>query len=275
MDTEKKNALLQAAQGFLTESRLLEAERYCLEALLIDNTDATALQLLGRCRYLFLLNPVTLGLMRLRALGFQPRTIADIGAYKGHWTEAALRVHALRHSRVLMLEAQTDRIPDLEAVKQAFPGTVDYRIALLGREAKEAVPFHLLETGSSVYKENTHFEGVVTHIPMTTLADVAAEAGFSGFDLIKMDVQGSEIDILSGSPEMVRKAEVIILEASLVNYNEGAPQFSEVVSFMDSIGFVVFDVLDMLRRGDRRMLYQCDLVFVRKDSPLRPSGMLY
>lgn len=275
MDTEKKNALLQAARGFLAENRLLEAEKHCFEALLIDSTDATALQFLGRCRYLSQLNPVTLALVRLWALGFQPRTIADIGAYKGLWTEAALRVHPLIHSRVLMLEAQTGCIPHLEAVKHAFPDTVDYRIALLGREPKDAVPFHLLETGSSVYKENTHFEGVVAHIPMTTLADVAAEAGFSGFDLIKMDVQGSEIDILSGSLEMAQQAEVIILEASLVNYNEGAPQFSEVVSFMDSIGYGLFDVLDMLRRGEWRMLYQCDLIFVRKDSKLRPSGRLF
>ena len=57
------------------------------------------------------------------------------------------------------------------------------------------------------------------------------------FDLIKLDTQGSEIDIIKGGFELCRKAKYMILETSLIEYNINSPNENQVNDFMKSIGF--------------------------------------
>ena len=56
-------------------------------------------------------------------------------------------------------------------------------------------------------------------------------------DLIKIDVQGAELDILRGGKECLANAKDVILEAQHVDYNIGAPKFEEVIDFMKENGF--------------------------------------
>jgi hypothetical protein len=62
---------------------------------------------------------------------------------------------------------------------------------------------------------------------------------------------------------------VVILEVSLLPYNEGAPLFGEVVAFMAKAGFAVYDFCGQHRRQSDHALFQTDVVFVRADSSLR------
>ena len=48
------------------------------------------------------------------------------------------------------------------------------------------------------------------------------------FDLVKLDTQGSEIDILNGGSHMIKNTTAIIVEVSHVEYNENAPLVDEV-----------------------------------------------
>jgi hypothetical protein len=56
-------------------------------------------------------------------------------------------------------------------------------------------------------------------------------------DLIKLDVQGAEIDILKGAKKCLLQCNDIILEAQHVDYNAGAPKDVEVFKFMETIGY--------------------------------------
>jgi hypothetical protein len=58
------------------------------------------------------------------------------------------------------------------------------------------------------------------------------------------------------------------LEVALLNYNEGAPQAAEVISFMDAQGFVMMDVAGFVR-PNRTDLVQIDIIFAKKTSHLR------
>ena len=50
--------------------------------------------------------------------------------------------------------------------------------------------------------------------------------------MIKLDVQGAEIDILQGLQDNLSLFEVVILEVSLRELNQGSPLFPEVCDFM-------------------------------------------
>lgn len=216
------------------------------------------------------------GLQRLKTLGFNPESILDIGAYEGGWTRVAKAVFP--QSRVLMIEAQTEKATVLDAVCKAFDGSVEYRIALLGRRNQEEATYYQMitpwgSTGSSLYEEQTAFERRVITLPMRRLDDLLAAHPNQRFPFIKLDVQGAEVEVLSGGLETLKATEMVLLEASFLEYNKGAPQFAEVVAFMNANGFVVFDILDCFR-AKQAVLFQSDILFVRKDSPLRPTGLV-
>ena len=103
---------------------------------------------------------------------------------------------------------------------------------------------------------------------MNTLDDLVAAEVKSPI-LLKLDVQGYELEVLRGAVKTLSEAEVVIIECSLIQYNEGAPLFAEVVSFMGERGFVVYDFCGQMRRANDGALFQMDVIFVRENSRLR------
>jgi hypothetical protein len=83
------------------------------------------------------------------------------------------------------------------------------------------------------------------------------------------NVQGFELEILKGGRKALGASEVVIMEASLLPYNEGAPLFADVVAFMHREGFSIYDFCGQNRRETDHALFQTDVVFARKESGLR------
>jgi FkbM family methyltransferase len=211
------------------------------------------------------------GLAVLRGRGFNPAAILDVGAYDGRWTMAVLRHFPA--ARVLMIEPQQGLRPALDAVCAQHPN-VAVRTALVGREDQAEVEFFQMETpygstGSSIYAEQTSFARRSVKMPLRRLDAVVAEAGGGPFPLVKLDVQGAELDVLAGAPEVVAQAELIVAELSVVDYNQGAPSAADVIAFLDARGFALFDLFPMARTPDGALL-QTDALFLRKDSACRP-----
>ena len=55
-----------------------------------------------------------------------------------------------------------------------------------------------------------------------------------------MVVQGSEVDILKGSKEVLQNCNHLILEIQFKDFSVGAPKLTEVEQYLNSIGFVLF-----------------------------------
>jgi len=56
-------------------------------------------------------------------------------------------------------------------------------------------------------------------------------------DLIKMDIQGAELDVLKGADLCLDYCTNLIIEAQHVDYNEGAPKIEELVEYLTTKGF--------------------------------------
>jgi FkbM family methyltransferase len=206
-------------------------------------------------------------LANLKSSGFAPRTVIDVGAWIGDWTE---HVHAIfPDASFLMVEANPGKRARLEKIAAQLGPSVHLRMALLGRESRDDVPFYAMEAGSSVLPENTGFERARLTLPMTTLDEVSGASTLEAPVLLKLDVQGYELEVLRGGPLTLARSEVVLLEVSLLEYNQGAPLMHEVVAFMNAAGFVPYDVCGQLRRETDAALCQIDLMFVRTDSALR------
>jgi FkbM family methyltransferase len=199
--------------------------------------------------------------------GVSPLTIVDIGANVGDWARMACSVFP--SSRILMFDGNPENDFALQnAVREIGIGS-KHSICLLGREKRDAVTFFQMGTGSSVLPELTAFERNPVSLPMNTLDNMFEETELRVPLLLKLDVQGFELEVLEGGRRTLSLADVVILESSLLQYNEGAPLFAEVVALMSNEGFVVFDFCGQNRRESDGVLFQTDIAFVRRQSPLR------
>lgn len=190
---------------------------------------------------------------------FQPHRVLDIGANVGQFLKAFRVVYP--YSYVFSIEASKDCEYALQSL------TDQYIIAMLAKDDSE-YSFYSRKgdptcTGNSIYKELTQFYSddqlEIIKQQGIKLDDLFTED--SEFDLIKIDTQGSELDIITGGLDLCKKAKGILLEVSLTQYNEGAPLYQEVIDYMSNIGFEVAEVLDEARNHGA---HQQDILFLNK-----------
>ncbi|HYW60275.1 MAG TPA: FkbM family methyltransferase [Xanthobacteraceae bacterium] len=201
-------------------------------------------------------------LLRLKSLGFAPVTIYDIGAYQGGWTRLAAEVFPA--AQFVLFEANADHAGELAASGHR------HVIAALGAEDAGARAFHVPRTGdvtgASLYVENTaHYAQPnlqVRELATARLDTLVARERLPPPELIKIDVQGAELDVLSGARETLRSASVLIVEVSLVDYNRSAPLIADALAAIDRDGFKCADLCQVHRTG-RHFVLQLDLLFVR------------
>lgn len=239
----------------------------------------------------------------LKSRGFYPSAVLDIGAHHGEWRDQAQAVWP--GTMILSIEANPGNDAELRTVLQPF----EYTIALLGSPAQAGelvsffVPRSFSNTGASMYptaadvlaaqsrNPSRPHSNIADHdeikLPVRTLDETIArhfgrwfavgEAEAPTFQLIKLDIQGAELDALSGAFQTLRSAAFVLLEISTRPAgwveNLGAPSFAQVIRFMADRGFDVIDVFE-LHFGERpeapnhcapRGLTQIDLLFQRSD----------
>lgn len=202
---------------------------------------------------------------RLRARGFIPGTIIDIGAHTGEWTKTIKTIFP--ETPVLMIEARQEAETDLAQVSGCYKD-VSYKMALLGASNRECVPFHVQGTGSSIYPERSDEPSSLRVIEMTTLDNVVGN--MRPPFLQKLDVQGAELDVLRGASRTLQNTEIIQLEVPLLSYNDGAPELGQIIIFMNERGFAPYEIAGLVRPFNSHLV-QIDMIFVRATSKLRPQ----
>ena len=81
----------------------------------------------------------------------------------------------------------------------------------------------------------------------------------------KLDVQGYEVEVLKGAKLALRSSEFVLIEMTLMPLNH-APILLEVMNYMDSVGFQLYDISALMRKPYDKALYQVDGLFVNKNS---------
>lgn len=202
----------------------------------------------------------------MRALGFRPTTIVDVGAYHGHWARSAKEIFP--EASILMIEAQESKERYLRELQGAHPNSMFYKLALLGAEDQVSMNFYEMETGSSVFYEQSNVDRLLVEKKMAALDSVLQEFGWDTVDLIKLDVQGYELEVLKGGAKALEGAGAVLLEVSILGFIKNAPLLHNVVEFMKERGFMAYDICSFIRRPLDNALCQTDLIFVKETSPL-------
>jgi len=204
---------------------------------------------------------------RLADQGYRPDLIVDVGAYEGHWSRLARRVFA--DSPILMVEPQEEKELQLRSVISDI-GNARLRQCALSAD-NEIHQFFVMETGSSLLSENSNVDREVRTLTTETL-DSLVDGTSNVF--LKVDVQGGELGVLAGGQQTLKACSLIQLEVALLPYNDGAPTFLQVLTYLDQHGFVPLDFAGFIR-PDGVNLVQVDILFAPRISKFRLTEFKY
>jgi FkbM family methyltransferase len=202
-----------------------------------------------------------MGLEKIKTY-FEPKSILDIGANVGQFYNEIKNIFP--NSYYYLIEGSESCEVVLETLN------VDYSICLLSDIEKE-VDFYIRKneprcTGNSIYRENTSFydddQIIIEKKQTKTLSNLLNN---QTFDLIKIDVQGSELDIINGGLDIIKRAKGILMEISLVEYNQNAPTKEFVYDYMDKLGFTPMEHIGNINHPLTYELIQQDILFLNKN----------
>lgn len=204
-------------------------------------------------------------LMTMRGLGFHPAVVIDVGAQTG--TEALWR--AFPFAKHLLIEPVAE---NKAALLQIATQLKDAEVLIAAADATSGEAFlhvspntrYATVSGSAEPKGNRQD---VRRISRIAVDDLCQRRSLSGPFLIKIDVDGKELDVLRGCGDTLEGTECAIVET--VFFGDGANSFHRVVEFMQDRGFVVYDIVEPVYRPLDLALWQVDTVFVKRDGPFR------
>jgi len=212
-------------------------------------------------------------LQLLKDLGYTPAGILDIGANVGRWTELVHDIYPT--TPILMVEGNTDHTDilnnKLKTINEKAPNS-SVSIELLSDSKKEVIFYKASEgstLGDSIYREKTsHYsnKNVIKETRITKTLDELTKNIDIIFDFIKLDVQGSEADVLKGGLNTISKANYLLIETQLMEYNANAPFIHEIISLANELDFRIADILQFHYLPDGR-LNEVDILFSKKDNP--------
>ncbi len=156
----------------------------------------------------------------------------------------------------------------LEAVRARFGITGRSHAAAVGRDPGEVTLHVQADSVNSSLLAHAHEpdrERIV--VPCVRLDD-EFPAGAPSRALLKVDTQGTELDVLRGATGLLPRCAGVLLEAAVLPSYSGATRLPDLLDFMEESGFVPFDVVDVLRTPPEQGagLRELDLLFAPAES---------
>ena len=195
-------------------------------------------------------------LLTAKRLGFEPSTVIDVGAALGTFD----LYETFPNARHLLIEPIAENEPYLAKICRKLK-SAEYIIAAATKESgiftlnvSPGLVHSSISEGVNADSQNPYLR----NIPAITLDGICRERNLPGPYLIKVDVDGQEVDVLAGATQILQHTEYVIVEVTLFN------QIYDVIHFMKSQGFVPYDIVDLGYRPIDAALWQVDMAFVKE-----------
>ena len=197
-------------------------------------------------------------LLNLVKKGVKIDVIYDIGAFRGEWSNL-LNKTSLKNKEFFLFEANEANREYLQKLD------FKYFIEVLSDKEKNVEFYSQVSTGDSYFVEQTNVynNDCKPKIKKTnTIDNVIKNNNLPLPNLIKIDTQGSELDILKGAKDSISSCSLIYLECPIIEYNLRSPNLDNYIQYLNSIGFVPYDICETHKIDN--ILIQIDILFIKK-----------
>jgi FkbM family methyltransferase len=205
----------------------------------------------------------------IKAQGFIPTTVVDIGVA----TDTNDLYQHFPNARYLFVEPLAEFEPSLQTLCQKYNG--NYILAAAGATDGELEIRVTPDLGGTSKFETLESQEGAYDMKPRTVPQFKLDSLWEGFELtgpalLKIDVQGAELEVIKGATECLQNFEFVVLEIGLIEQYVGQPIFHEYLNFMAEQGFVTYDVIHT-GYAETGLLAQVDMVFAKKDGVYRSN----
>ena len=204
----------------------------------------------------------------MKRLGLEPGTVVDVGV--GYGTPELWE--AFPRARLLLVEPIPDRFGGAASRAADARDGAELVVAAAGSSAgSAAITIHRAPEMSSVLGDWTGDRGggEQREVPVVRVDDAVRERSLPGPYVLKVDVEGAELDVVEGAAGVLGETEAVLLEVRLFELVPGAAQLHDVIPFMKERGFVAYDLFGGAVRLSDGALAVTNLAFVREDGMFR------
>jgi FkbM family methyltransferase len=201
-----------------------------------------------------------------KKFGLAPKFVIDIGANHGDWTRIVSKFFP--DTEFLMIEPQ-ERLKEFSRdiltrpnIRWETKGVSDTpgRLMLSIPARDDAASFVQPQNGASR-------EGISQiEVDITTLNEIAKREGRVP-DMVKIDAEGFDMRVLRGATDLYGRTDIFFVECAICAGGQ-ENTLHAVCSFMDEKGYRPAEFTDLNRSKLTGRLVLCEIVFIRKESPL-------
>jgi FkbM family methyltransferase len=193
--------------------------------------------------------------------------VLDIGANRGQFSLFANTALGTREIDAF------EPLPECaDVIRSILPFVSVHEVALTDTEGVRN--FHVSRANdSSSLREITptqtkHFPGTeeveIRSVPATRFDTWCSGRTIRRPSLAKIDVQGSELNVIQGMGQEIRQIDYIYAELSFVELYEGQALAGETIGYLDGQGYSLVGLYNT--RGDGMQAIQADALFRRRDT---------
>jgi FkbM family methyltransferase len=195
-------------------------------------------------------------------------TVVDVGANRGQFALFAAR--RFPHAKLHCFEPLPEARDTLTEALGDHPRLRVHAVALGARSSTETFNVAASDDSSSLLTatavQTASFPNTEVaerrRVEVTRLDDVLDTGDLSRPCLLKVDVQGYELEVIEGAEDLLEGVDELLVECSFAELYEGQPLAAEVVAFCAERGFSLVGVFSLVHDASGRCL-QGDFLFAR------------
>lgn len=186
--------------------------------------------------------------------------IVDIGVAQG--TPELYR--SFKGKPFLLVEANPVFAERLRELKREVPARVE--MVFCG-SASGTVSLHAPKNGraSSLYAHPDIEAEQMLSVPVETLDTLVERNQMDGSLLVKIDVEGAEMEVLQGATKTLERTAAVILEVSWGRGFIGGSLYSDLFDLLHEHGFVLFNIVEGGGILEHGRLVHADFIFIKKE----------
>lgn len=202
--------------------------------------------------------------------GRRVSVIVDGGAYEGSFSRQIAK--AFPGAEIHAFEPTPASFALLEQKTRSMSAVTRHRLALGSKSGAEALFTNASPLTNSLRRSSSsghrYFSALVAdreavEVVVTTLADFARDHAIETIDILKLDLQGNELEAIIGLGQLVETVNLIYAEVQFVELYEGAALFSEIESYLRDKGLSFYQFYNLVRSPDDGRLLYGDAIFAR------------
>jgi FkbM family methyltransferase len=210
-----------------------------------------------------------MSLFLLQEHGFTANTVIDIGAAEGAFFVFRHRAGLFPTARHFFVDAMQENEPGYRKLATKF--NADYEITALSCMDGEVV----MRIDPDFY--NTHVDHLQPatsyemsrRVPVCTLDRLVERRDLEPPYVLKLDVQGGELDVLRGALRTLDEAVIVTSEIQIF---PGRDSLTDLLSFMQGMGWALYDITNLAYYPSDSTFYQCYATFIPKSMDFRKNS---